>query len=450
MMKKLMLKRMGTGLVLVIFLFTAVLSMAGTKLEAFAASPGDFILTHTNTDKLSPNETFTTTFKMTNLTDGDIIVSVLDFSLSGIVVPTGGESPVYTIDPDNETVPSTATNKDIGSFEFKYIGDGINSIFPVEVTYKVGAGGFETTVVNLYLNVEKPDDSGPSTPSDPSELKPNIIATVPENASLSAGKPGYINVTLKNISTASSARDILFKPVYSSESPFISVNPVTQMPIKHLGTNDSAELRLSIDTDKFSNEGLQPLNFELTYKNSRSYEITTKYTIYIKVVNFQTNCKLVLTPASSVAASAGGTFQLPLTVKNDGNLSAKDIKISLKGLSQNTFTLVSGTGRTDFERLYGNETRNLSYTLRASSSLKGGSHPITFSLTYTDEKGTVIEEEQEIWIPIAGGGGSILEVLEVKSSMTTVRPGDTFNVSVKVKNSGAYDSGQIKIMADGT
>ena len=177
MMKKLMLKRMGTGLVLLIFLFTAVLSMAGMKLEAFAASPGDFILTHTNTDKLSPNETFTTTFKMTNLTDGDIIVSVLDFSLSGIVVPTDAESPVYSVNSEKGTVSSSEANKDIGSFKFKYIGDGINSILPVEVTYKV-AGNLKKVVVNLYLNVEKPDDSGPSTPSDPSELKTQHIATV--------------------------------------------------------------------------------------------------------------------------------------------------------------------------------------------------------------------------------------------------------------------------------
>ena len=452
MMKKLMLKRIGTGLVLMIFLLTAVLSMAGTKLEVYADA-SDFLLTHGYTRELEEGDSFTLApLNLKNLTDKTMKNIQLDFSKAGIAVLESGGT-IYNVTKNVGPGAQEDLNEtpDEDKIKMRFIGDGSSNIMTVIVKYSLDGGGtIETEEAKLVFNVRKPSSSDP-TPSDPSELKPNIVVTIPENASLSAGNPGYVNVTLKNISTASSARDILFKPVYSSESPFISVNPATQMPIKNLGTNASIELRLSIETDKFSNEGLQPLNFELTYKNSRNYEITTKYTIYIKVVNYQTNCRLVLTPASSISASAGGTFQLPLKLKNDGNLSARDVKITLKDLSHNTFTLVSGTGRVDFDRLYGNETRNLTYSLRASSSLKGGSHPITFSLTYTDEKGTVINEDQEIWIPIAGsGGGTVLEVLEVKSSMTTVKPGDNFNITVKIQNTGAYDSGQIKIMADGT
>ncbi len=286
---------------------------------------------------------------------------------------------------------------------------------------------------------------------DLSQIMPNIVATVEDNV-LYAGKTANVVITLKNISTESIAKEVIFTPIYNSEyTAFASVKPITQTPIKKIDRNESTEIEVSVETDKYAKEGIQPLTFELTYKNTWSYEETKKFTVYLKVLNYLTNCKIVLTPTDSIAASAGSTFQLPLTVKNDGNLSAKDIKISLKGLSQDTFTLVSGAGRTDFDRLYGNETRNLSYSLMASKSLKGGSHPITFALVYTDEKGTVINEEQEIWIPIAGsGGGTVLEVLEVKSSMTTVKPGETFNVTVKVKNNGAYDSGQVKITADGT
>jgi len=441
-MKKLMLKKIVTGFVLMVFLLTAVLSMTGMKLEAYAAS-SDYVLTFTNskTNPLVQGEDFELTFTI-NARDPGAVISdiILDFTNS-IARPQ-----------DNilrQPIEAGKSNK----IPMVLVGDGSSSVLTVKVEYKIDVGGGSVareSTETFFLNVARPDDPSPSTPSDPSSVKPNIIATVPDNISLNAGKTGYVNVTLKNISTASSARDILFTPIYSSESPFISITPTTELPIKQLNTNSSTELRLSVETDKFANEGLQPLKFKLTYKNSRNYEITTEYTVYIKVVNYQTNCKLVLTPSGSISASAGSTFQLPLTLKNDGNLSARDVKITIKGLSQDTFTLVSGTGRTDFSRLYGNETRSLNYTLRASSSLKGGSYPITFSLVYTDEKGTVISEDQEIWIPISGSGGAILEVLEIKPSMTTVKPGDTFNVTVKVQNSGEYDSGQVKIMADGT
>jgi len=451
MMKKLMLKRIGTGLVLMIFLLTAVLSMAGTKLEVYADA-SDFLLTHGYTRELEEGDSFTLApLNLKNLTDKTMKNIQLDFSKAGIAVLESGGT-IYNVTKNVGPGAQEDLNEtpDEDKIKMRFIGDGSSNIMTVIVKYSLDGGGtIETEEAKLVFNVRKPSSSDP-TPSDPSEIKPNIIATVPDNISLSAGKTSNVTVTLKNISTASSARDILFTPIYSSESPFISVTPTTEMPIKQLNINSSVELKLMIETDKFANEGLKPLKFKLTYKNSRNYEITTEYTVYIKVVNYQTNCKLVLTPSGSISASVGSTFQLPLTLKNDGNLSARDVKITLKGLSQNTFTLVSGTGRVDFERLYGNETRSLNFTLRASSSLKGGSYPITFSLVYTDEKGTVISEDQEIWIPISGGGGAVLEILEIKPSMTTVKPGDTFNIAVKIKNSGEYDSGQVKITADGT
>lgn len=284
-----------------------------------------------------------------------------------------------------------------------------------------------------------------------SEIMPNIVATVEENV-LYAGKSAKVIITLKNISTESIAKEILFNPIYDSESTtFASIKPLTETPIKRIEKNASTEFEVLVETDKFAKEGLQPLTFELTFKNAWSYEKTTKHTVYLKVLNYQTNCKLVLSTVGSISASAGSNFELPLKLKNNGNLMAKDAKITIEGLSQDTFTLVSGTARLDFDRLYGNETRDFTYSFRASSSLKSGSYPIIFHLAYNDEKGNLIEEKQEIWIPVAGsGGGSILEVLEIKSSMTTVKPSDSFDVTVKIKNSGAFDSGQIKVSADGT
>lgn len=290
--------------------------------------------------------------------------------------------------------------------------------------------------------------------TDSNQYNPNIVASTKDDIQLVAGKTSNIVITLKNISTNASARNILLSPVYSKDSPFVTVKPVTEMPIKYLGSfNATTELELAVEVDKFAANGIYPLNFVLSYSNATNESVaSTTHTVYIKVANFQTNCKLILQPVGSISATAGGNFDLPLTVKNDGNYSANDVRINITGLSQETFTLVSGTGRFDYYKLLGNETRNLTYSLRASSSLKGGSYPVRFSLEYTDEKGEVINEEQEIWIPIAGSGsaGTILEVTDIKSTKTTVKPGETFDVVVNVKNSGTFDSGQIKVSADGT
>lgn len=444
MMKRLKLKKAGTLFVLMVFLFTSVLSMAGLKIEALAAE--DFILTHTYTNTLYPNSEFEPIFKMTNLTSDDIHVKILDFSVSGIVVPTHNNSPVFPVD---QPVPAGASNFDIGSYRLKYIGDGTTSVLPVRVTYKVGTGDYVTETVNLYLNVDRP-----STPpqQDYSQYKPNITASVPESLALSAGKKANVTVTLKNLSNTVYAKDIVFNPKYESGSPFISVKPVTEMPINQLGLNSSTQLTFSVEVDKFASEGLHPFSFELSYKNPWNDDQSTICTVYIRVINYLTNCNLLILPPESLSAKAGEAFNLPLTLKNDGNLSAKDVRIEITNLSQDTFTLVSGTGRNDIARLYGNETKNLTYSLRTSSSLKSGSYPLTFSMEYVDESGAKITDQQTIWIPVSGSGGTgtVFEVLEITPSKTTVKPADIFDVSVKVKNSGAYDSGQVRISAEGT
>jgi hypothetical protein len=141
-----------------------------------------------------------------------------------------------------------------------------------------------------------------------------------------------------------------------------------------------------------------------------------------------------------------------LEIVNRGNLMGKDVKVNLTGLSSDTFMLTSGSGRYDFSRINGNETKSMTYTLRASSSLKSGSYPLNFEINYIDEKGTAVTEKVSLWIPVTGDGGelSVLEILEITPSSTIVTPNESLKVSVKLKNSGEYDASQIKVSADGT
>ena len=55
-----------------------------------------------------------------------------------------------------------------------------------------------------------------------------------------------------------------------------------------------------------------------------------------------------------------------MVLSNDGTLAAREVKVSVTGLSQETFSLSSGTGIYDFYRLYGGEARTLNYKLIAS------------------------------------------------------------------------------------
>ncbi|HHW21485.1 MAG TPA: hypothetical protein GXX26_01200 [Clostridiaceae bacterium] len=290
--------------------------------------------------------------------------------------------------------------------------------------------------------------------------QPDIDVMLKEYVELKAGETGNLVLTFKNNSTTTSARSLYFIPDYQNDKDriFTEIKPVTEMPVKYLTSYDGkADIEISVTVDKFAQEGFHTLPFKLKYSYSvpeppYSVETIVEMSVDVMIKNDKRRAKLVLESDASALATAGGIFELPVTLKNDGDFVAKDIKISLKGLSQDTFSVVSGSGKYNFDSLKGKETKTLKYSLRASSSFKTGSYPLHFSLEYTDERGNAFSEEQELWIPVSGSGGTgtVFEVLEITPSKTTVKPEDVFDVTVKVKNSGAYDSGQVKITAEGT
>ncbi|MDI9513720.1 MAG: CARDB domain-containing protein, partial [Bacillota bacterium] len=156
--------------------------------------------------------------------------------------------------------------------------------------------------------------------------------------------------------------------------------------------------------------------------------------------------------ADNVSAVAGRSFTLPIYVMNTGDFYARDVLVTVEGLSQDTFILSSGTNRVNFDQVNGGSYKKFDLNLTAAQGLKTASYPLAFKVEYTTEAGEKISEEQQVWIPVTGSGGAVnsLEILEVKTSKATVNTSDTFDVSVTVKNTGTANAEQIKVSADVT
>ena len=276
---------------------------------------------------------------------------------------------------------------------------------------------------------------------------PNIIATVSGTNELHGGETEELTIKIVNTNPLSYARDIMFIPV--NKYPFNFVEPVSEMPVKLLTADTPAEFKISAEIDKFVISGVYSLEFKLEYLDPWNNKQTNEYQLQVKIINNKTNGKIVIQPKNNTTANSGGQFELAIEAKNAGDLSVKDIKINLD--YNDKFMLASGNDRVNIDLLKGKEAKQITYTLKASS-LPSGSYPLVFSIEYTDEKGTVITDKQTIWIPVSGHDGvkTVLEVIEVTPSKTTITPSDILDVTVKIKNSGEFDSGQVKISADGT
>lgn len=440
-MKRRMLEKTRNIVLMLVFVVVSLLSAVPDV--AFAAS--DFVLTQTCTNTpLTQGSTFRISINLRNVTADPIDNIQLDFSSAGIAVLTNGG----TIVTSPVTVNGGA-DLNIGSYDLRFIGDGSTGLMPVKVSYELNNVLQPVATVNLYLDAQ---ETSTPEPVDPDLYKPTLTATVPDNTSVFAGTDTGIKLTIKNASASNMARNITFSSTIDEN--FNQTKILTEMPIKELYANQSKEVTLSINPNKFIKDGIYPYKFKLNYMGAMSKEYTTDYTVYIKVQNLNSATRLTVTtaPTDNVQAYAGKSFSVPVYLVNSGSFYAKDVSVTLSGLSQEAFTLASGATKLTFDKVdaKGNVKFNLSLT--AAAGMKSGSYPLSFKVDYMTEKGDPVSETQELWIPVSGSGDQVsqVEVLEIKPTKTTVTESDLFDVTVKVKNSGNVKLDQLKVSADGT
>jgi len=449
-MKQVLKKISNLTLALIFVLVTMISILPPDVATALTYQHDHFNLIMADVGALEKGQAFNLTLTMENKSGQKITIDKLSIRNNGVVIMTGMED----IEPDKDEIENGTSEKILNSYKLYFVSEGAdNNRIDIMIEYKVGTSDHSADAF-FYLEAADKGVKDPEPPFDSSKYNPGLVASVADNATVMAGQYTGLDVTLKNTSVSTSAGNIVFTPVYESGSPFTHVKTLSDMPIRDLRPNDSQTLKLSVNTDKFANPGLYPFRFKLTYKNPWGDEFSSEHIVYINVANNNLNARLTVrtSAADNVSAVAGKSFTVPVYVSNTGDFYAKDILITLQGLSQDTFILSSGTNRISIDRINGKDFKKIDLSLVAAKGLKTASYPLSFRVEYTTESGEKDSETQEIWIPVTGSGDAVssLEILEVKTSKTTVTTSDIFDVSVTIKNAGTVNAEQVKVSADGT
>lgn len=448
-MKRRMLKRTLHFTLALIFVMTAMLSLlpADVAMATTVHDRSNFKFEADYYNYLSPGENFNFTLTVTNKYDQKITITSIFLNKGAAISVKEENGDPYTVFIGEIGIEPDGHKTVLSDHIMQFVGNKYNNTFSLTINYMFENGEIGNTSVEYRIDV-KEDENFETDP-----YTPILQASVAENASVTAGQFSALNITLKNISGAATARNITFTPVYETGSPFIHVT-VNGTSIKEIRPRAVDVIKLSVNTDKFVKPGYYPFKFKLTFTNAWGEDFTTEHIVYINVVNNKQDAKLIVrtSSADNVSAEAGKSFSVPVYVVNSGNYFAKDITITVKGLSQDTFMLSSGSSRITFDRINGGSNQKFTLNLLAAKGLKTASYPLSFKVEYTTESGEKVSEEQEIWIPVTGSGDAVnaLEILNVGTSMSTVTPSDIFDVSVTIKNNGNTQTEQIKVSADGT
>lgn len=435
-----MRKRIGCFLMAV--LFCCVFLFSGYNVKA--STDTDIVITgfQANKDNIYVNQEF------------DLDISYKDNSGKNI-----SEKDLYIIiDPNcsfyglvKNVFPADTMEKTKLKLVYKGTGKELKLTFKA----KVGESGevIESTQ-SIFLNAYPMDQGGSSTPPDrdPKKYMPRLGIT--GDVKIPVGRAGQnmsITLPVKNNSSYA-AKDVTITPEFSSDKASLPIALDKLNLVQNVGEipgNETKEVVLSFYVNSNAVAGIYPIKINYHFSNSYSDSFDSSETIYIKIENNNLPARLIVegvkvTPEVIVP---GGTAKVAVTIKNSGDVRANDIKVSLKGLKKEGFTVLDSTDSRYIAGMNGGKSSVIEYNLSASSSLLSGGHDLVVKLDYKDSANNAVAEESQIFLPVRGEetGKASLTIEGINAPHEALNVNTDFQIGFALVNNGEGKASNIKV-----
>ncbi len=345
------------------------------------------------------------------------------------------------------------------AFYLQYDG-GSSTKLPLTIKYTRGDG---TTVYEqsdfIAISSASPTDSSSSSssssyPSDTTKYAPQLI--IAGNSLIPTGWAGgklSFSLPVRNNSSYT-AKNIVISPVIddtsggllSLDKMNLSVNADT------IKANEVREFAFSFDISPNAAAKVYPLKFSFQYANAYGNTFTSNETVYVRIGNALKTPRIVVDSVATDPSSIqpGSPFKLDITLRNQGNMPAKDIKVSLAGLENDGISIVGSTDKRYLDGINGGKEAVLTYALSCSPKLESGNNSLTAKIEYKDELNTSYTEESQFFISSLGNSGQAnVEIGNITSPSDSVSPSEDFEIAFDLLNSGAADAFNVKISVAG-
>lgn len=296
-----------------------------------------------------------------------------------------------------------------------------------------------------------PSPSPTPTPIDTTKLVPKLAITggnaLPE---ADAGGTLTLNLPITNQSVYLAQHVTLkLEPGDAANIPYQPGMVSQNRSIQQFNGNETKTVSYSLSIKPDAAAGVYPLKLSGTFSNAYGDPFTYNETLYFKINNNSVPAGLSVKLASSVPAVAlpGGKVLVTVRIANDGTLPAKDIKLSLTGLKSDGFATEGAGGTRRIARISGGMMAEEQFALTVSPVIPGGSQPLGIKWEYKDAGGNPVSEETQVFITVKQAeevqSAVILESLTAPTGV--LLPGEKFDVSFKVNNTGNAKAQNVKV-----
>jgi len=267
------------------------------------------------------------------------------------------------------------------------------------------------------------------------------------------GEETEVRIRVQNVGSGS-AFNFFMQVQTPAGSPFTAVARNVAIGNDTLGARGIREIPVTIDVNPTAEPGTYPLTLNFVYTDHSGSVIENSQTMHVRIAGQAVTPRVSLTDFEMNPGSLrpGGTAVVSATYQNASTSRARDVRVSLSGLSNEGVTVVGGLSSVSInETGTGHFSETISFTITAASNVRSGSYPITFTTTYTDEWGADHQNENIFFVSVGAGGllpgDSALTVTNIRTADGVFEVGQNFTVGFDLVNNGTGPASSIRVTA---
>lgn len=293
------------------------------------------------------------------------------------------------------------------------------------------------------------------------EDMPALIVSSGTNYSAEAGESLKISVKLENIGDGYADR--VSATLGNDSSGMVYMDGSSYDSVDYIQPRRSKTLSFNVSIDEMADSKNYSLPLTVTYY-SESYGIvgqpdyvpavkeTITENINIRVTSTNKTPELIVQRVDifpSATVNAGEVISVGFDLSNIGLGEAKDIRVSLDGLSNSGFTLANGVNYKTVEPIENGKKSYVYFELKSSKTLASGSYELGLSLNYKDSKGKAINDKHNFFITVGSNKGQssslIIEGLTYPTG--SISENKEAQISFTLKNQGKIAAKDVIIEA---
>lgn len=297
--------------------------------------------------------------------------------------------------------------------------------------------------------------------------EPNLVISSSNTYTTEAGESVSISVKLKN--TGDGYATDISGSLSGESTGMVYIDGSSYDSIRDLRDGSTGTLSFKVKVDELADGRNYSLPLNITYYNegyyidkedgSREYvqpqKFTLSETINIRVAQNKTSPQLVVNRVDimpSTTVNAGETIAVGFDIENIGSGPAKDIRVTLEGLSNEGFTLAKGVNYKTVQSLDIGKKTYVYFELKSSKTLAGGSYELKLDLSHKDIKNQVIQDKSNFFITVASNKGQASNLIIENLTYPTGSIGQNKEVDLNfsVRNQGQMDAKNVIIEAKST